>query len=160
MDISVTGSSTVLLASPFVDERTAYAAALRDRGYELREVSDGASLIAAAEAAPPHLIICEMLLPDEDALSVSRKLRAIPLTSEVPFMIVSGTAQGTLADGTAGVRRKPCEAHLVIKQAEAIVAFSRSLREQAVQIRTESDQLMADAKRRRDEGGRITGGRP
>ena len=157
MDISVTEPSTVLLASPFVDERTAYAAALRDRGYELREVSDGASLIAAAEAEPPNLIICEMLLPDEDALSVSRKLRAIPLTSQVPFMIVTGTAQGTLADGTADARRKPCPAHVVIKQAETIIAFSRSLRKQTVEIRIEPDRLRAEMKRGRDVAGRGTG---
>ena len=160
MDISVTEPSTVLLASPFVDERTVYAAALRGRGYELREVADGASLIAAAETDPPSLIICEMLLPDDDALSVSRKIRAIPLTSEVPFMIVSGTAEGTRADGTADARRKPCPAHLVIKQAETVIAFSRSLRKQAVEIRTASGRLKAELKRRRDRERSITGATP
>ena len=150
MDISVSESATVLLASPFVDERTIYAAALRDRGYELREVPDGASLIAAAEAAPPHLIICEMLLPDEDALTVSRRLRATPLTSDVPFMIVAGTAHATLADGAASVR-KPCPVHLVTKQADTIIAFSRSLREHALQIRTESNRLRRDMQRLRDD---------
>ena len=160
MDISVTEPSTVLLASPFVDERTAYAAALRDLGYVLREVSDGASLIAAAEAEPPDLIICEMLLPDEDALWVSRKLRAIPMTSDVPFMIVTGTAQDALADGAAGERRMACPTHLVIKQAETIIAFSRSLRERAAEIGTESDRLIAETRRKSDDVGRIAGGTP
>ena len=149
MDISVSESAMVLLASPFVDERTIYAAALRDRGYELREVPDGASLIAAAEAAPPNLIICEMLLPDDDALTVSRRLRAIPLTSVVPFMIVAGTAQATRADGAAYVRT-PCPVHLVTKQADTIIAFSRSRREHAREIRTESNRLREDMTRIRD----------
>lgn len=151
MGIAVSESVTVLLASPFVDERTMYAAALRDRGYELREVPDGASLIAAAEAAPPTLIICEMLLPDDDALTVSRKLRAISVASDVPFMIVTGIAHGTLADGAAGVRRTPCPVHLVIKQADTLIEFSRSVRQHAGRIRAEANRLRAESKLIRDE---------
>jgi CheY-like chemotaxis protein len=150
MDISVTGSSRVLLASPFVDERTTYAAALRERGYELREVADAASLLAAAEAEPPNLIICEIMLPDEDALTVSRKLRAMPLTSDVPFMIVAGTVRTTVSDTGDGVR-KACPAHLVVQQAETLIAFTRSLRDPARQTCADSDQLIAENKRLRDE---------
>jgi CheY-like chemotaxis protein len=124
----------VLLASPFVDERTTYAAALRDRGYQLREVPDGASLFAAVEAKPPDLIICEMMLPDENALSVSRKLRARSLTSNVPFMIVAGTVDGGLAVGAASMSRTPCPTHVVVKQADTLIAFSRSLGRRALLI--------------------------
>ena len=151
MDISVTRSPRVLLASPFVDERTTYAAALRERGHELREVADAASLLAAAEAEPPTLIICEIMLPDQDALTVSRKLRAMPLTSDVPFMIVTGTVRNALPDGAAGARRKACPAQLVVQQAETLIAFTRSLRDPARQVCAESGHAIAETKRLRDE---------
>jgi hypothetical protein len=85
---------------------------------------------------------------------VSRKLRAVPLTSAVPFMIVSGTAQSTPADHAAYVR-KPCPVHLVAKQADTIIAFSRSLCERARLALAESDRLMVEAIRTRDDAGKI-----
>lgn len=64
-------------------------------------------------------------------------------------MIVVGTAPATLADGAASVR-KPCPVHLVITQADTIIAFSQSLREHARQAGTESNRLIEDMKHLRD----------
>jgi DNA-binding response OmpR family regulator len=97
------------------------------------------------------LIICEMMLPDENALTVSRKLRAMSRTSNVPFMIVAGRVDDRLAGGAATMSRTPCPTHVLVKQADALIALSRSLRVRVLQACGDSERLIAETKRMRDQ---------
>ena len=64
-------------------------AALRARGFGVAAVSSGRAALAAAEEAPPSVILLDLGLPDIDGLDVCRQLRA---WSSVPIIVV--TAEG------------------------------------------------------------------
>ncbi len=48
---------------------------LRQSGYEFAHAADGASGLAALEAAPPDLVILDLMLPDMDGLEVCRRIK-------------------------------------------------------------------------------------
>ncbi|MEO5658803.1 MAG: ATP-binding protein [Polaromonas sp.] len=75
------------------DARTTMAELLRILGYEVFEVADGASTLAAVVAARPDVVIMDIGLPDIDGYEVARRLRADPLTRSTPLIALTGYGQ-------------------------------------------------------------------
>lgn len=50
---------------------------------------------------PPELILLDIMLPDEDGLSILKKLRAAPATADIP--VIMATAKGTEFDKVIGL---------------------------------------------------------
>jgi CheY-like chemotaxis protein len=47
----------------------------------------------------PDLILMDIMMPDQDGISLTREIRAEPKTSDIPIIVVSGLADaGTLND--------------------------------------------------------------
>jgi DNA-binding response OmpR family regulator len=66
-----------------VEDNTALREALRDQlthsGFAVRGVGDGQELNQALATAIPHVVVLDLNLPDEDGLSIARRLRqALP----------------------------------------------------------------------------------
>ena len=55
----------------------------------------------AMEKALPQLIMLDIMLPDEDGLSILKKLRSNPKTADIPIMML--TAKGTEYDKVLGL---------------------------------------------------------
>jgi CheY-like chemotaxis protein len=80
----------------------------------LRTASTGHEGLAAAASDPPGLILLDLHLPDLTGVQVLRQLLAVPATSGVPVIILSGdsspeTADALLAEGAAGFITKPMD---------------------------------------------------
>lgn len=75
---------------------TLEAAGLKARGLE-----DGAALYAALKEEIPSLIILDIMLPDEDGISILKKLRVQSSTQRVP--VIMATAKGSEYDKVIGV---------------------------------------------------------
>ena len=59
------------------------------RSYRLAFACDGAEALARAAAAPPDLILLDVMMPQMDGFEVCRRLRADPLLADVPILLVT-----------------------------------------------------------------------
>lgn len=75
---------------------TLEAAGLKAKGLE-----DGAALYAALKEEIPSLIILDIMLPDEDGISILKKLRVQSTTQRVP--VIMATAKGSEYDKVIGL---------------------------------------------------------
>ena len=64
---------------------------LVERGYSVTHASTAAEALEAARRLRPAAISLDMLLPDEHGLQLLARLRADPITKEIPVMVVSIT---------------------------------------------------------------------
>jgi two-component system OmpR family response regulator len=77
----------------------AVSTTLRYEGFSVREARTGRAALAAAQEAPPDLIVLDIMLPDMDGLEVTRRLRADGIRTPVLFL----TARDALEDKIAGL---------------------------------------------------------
>lgn len=75
--------------------------AMQDQGYRA-ETARGADVIARAIAAPPRLVLLDVLMPGIDGPAVCRQLRADPRTVAVPIVFISALPPAALAVRLAG----------------------------------------------------------
>ena len=118
---------TLVYVDDDADARTTTAELLRILGYEVIEVTDGASTPPAVLAAQPDAVILDIGLPDIDGYEVARQLRADPLTRSIPLIALTG--YGQLRDKQAAVLAgfdahlaKPATAHAIVKTIEEVLA--------------------------------------
>lgn len=74
---------------------------LEREGYKVYASGDGEIGLSQAVQLKPDLIILDLMLPGLDGLSVCRKLRANPITAEVPIVML--TAKGEESDVVIGL---------------------------------------------------------
>src|SRR4051812_29874067 len=65
---------------------------LRNAGYSVVTAENGAEALRKARATPPDLVILDLMLPEVDGLEVCKILRADPLTSKVPVLMLTAKA--------------------------------------------------------------------
>lgn len=70
-------------------------------GFEARGFADAASFWEAADAQIPRLVLLDIMLPDEDGITILTEIRSHPKTSCVP--VIMATARGTEYDKVIGL---------------------------------------------------------
>lgn len=74
---------------------------LETAGLKAIGLEDGAALYAALKEKTPSLIILDIMLPDEDGISILKKLRTQSSTQRVP--VIMATAKGSEYDKVIGL---------------------------------------------------------
>ena len=74
---------------------------LKNSGYDVAVYENAGSFYAALQDKIPNLILLDIMLPDEDGLTIVEKLRADPLTKKTPIILV--TAKTTEMDKVKGL---------------------------------------------------------
>ncbi len=82
-------NSTILIADDELPSRKLLQMLLSQEGYDLVFASNGAETLAQAAKAIPDLILLDIMMPNMDGFEVCRRLRADPLLSTVPIVIVT-----------------------------------------------------------------------
>jgi CheY-like chemotaxis protein len=68
-------------------------------GYEVKCAMNAVKARESLASSKPDLILMDIMMPDQDGISLTRELRADPATSDIPIIVVSGLADaGTLND--------------------------------------------------------------
>lgn len=62
---------------------------LKQTGYEALGFSNGAEFFTAIKKEKPELIILDIMLPDEDGVSILKKIRANSDTKDIPIIMAS-----------------------------------------------------------------------
>ena len=74
---------------------------LNTTGLEAKGFSDGEAMFKALQTETPELIVLDIMMPDEDGMTILRKLRNHPATKEIP--VIMATAKGTEMDLISGL---------------------------------------------------------
>ncbi|OLR94060.1 response regulator [Actinokineospora bangkokensis] len=82
------------------------------RGWTVRTETSGSAALAACAAFAPHAVLLDVEMPVLDGPAVLARLRADPLTRELPVVFVTGAVEPGLAVrlralGAAAVLPKP-----------------------------------------------------
>jgi CheY-like chemotaxis protein len=126
----------ILIVEDAPDNRNIAELILRDAGYTVTSVGDGASAIASAVDSPPDAILMDLSLPRLDGWETTRRLKADPNTCAIP--VIAFTAH-ILPRDLDRARDAGCDA-VIAKPFEIdfFLAQIRSLIEQKQQTRTAS----------------------
>lgn len=74
---------------------------LNSAGFEARGFDCGRTFFDALRTEKPQLIMLDIMLPDEDGISILKKLRLQPAAKEIP--VIMATAKGTEYDKVTGL---------------------------------------------------------
>lgn len=125
--------------------------ALKNAGYEIREFDCASAFFAGMRERIPALVLLDIMLPDEDGLSIVKKLRAASETRRLP--IIMATAKTTELDMVKGLDlgaddyiTKPFGVMELIARVKALMRRSNGLEEEKlIQI---GSVLIDDEKRK------------
>jgi CheY-like chemotaxis protein len=102
-------------------------AVLARRGLCVLEARDAATAIAIAKEKLPELILMDVMLPDVDGLTATRKLKGDPATAKIPVIAVTaqamtGDAQRAKEAGCIDYVTKPIDATRLLAAVDAVFA--------------------------------------
>lgn len=125
--------ATMLIVDDNDDMRRYLRTLLLDRYYVL-EASDGQSGWKLARESVPDLVISDVMMPVMDGLTFCAKLKADPLTSHIPVILL--TARSTeqqqaegLSQGADAYLTKPFSAEVLIAHIVSLLANRQKLKE-------------------------------
>jgi DNA-binding response OmpR family regulator len=87
-----TATKTILLVEDDRFLRRACEVSLRQRGLTVSTAADGEEALRSIRAAPPALILLDLLLPKLSGLDVLRALRSQEETCTVPVLVLSNSS--------------------------------------------------------------------
>lgn len=115
----------VLVVEDHPDLRAAVSAALREAGFEVRDVGDGQSAVEVAETFRPELLCLDLVLPERSGYEVCEHLRADPRFAGLKVVVISGRAQAmnrahAFEAGANAFLAKPFEMNALLAQVDAL----------------------------------------
>ena len=93
--------STVLLVDDSPSDRALFRLILGRAGFSVHELSKGLEAVDKAREIRPHVVVLDVNLPDTDGHAVCRAIRADPVTSGLPILML--TVKGRNEDVLAGL---------------------------------------------------------
>jgi CheY-like chemotaxis protein len=100
-------------------------------GYELLSARDGAAGMTMATSERPDLILMDLNLPEIDGWEVTRRLKANPMTRNIPIIALSahalvGEREKALAAGCDDFDTKPIEFDRLLAKIEQALSQAQS----------------------------------
>jgi two-component system cell cycle response regulator DivK len=123
-------SALVLLVDDSRDAREMYGEYLRFAGFRVVTAENGIEALAAAQAEWPAVILMDLAMPRMDGWEAIRRLRADPLTADIPIVALSAYAFGDEPNrarlaGADLCLSKPCLPPQVARVVRAMLVSSR-----------------------------------
>ena len=115
-------------------------AALTQAGFEVEQAVDGVAALEQATAAPPDLILLDLLMPKMTGLEACQRLKQTPQTGDIPIIVVTAVGQVTtkeavLTSGADDFVTKPIQPDDLRVRVEAMLKVRR--------IRQDLDRTLA-----------------
>jgi CheY-like chemotaxis protein len=117
----------VLLIEDDVAQRMIASFALRKAGHDVREAPDGEQGLVAARAAPPELVVCDVMMPGINGYEVVAAMRADPALANIPVVLLTAMSdrqhmrQGMTA-GADDYLTKPYKPNELCEAIQAVLA--------------------------------------
>jgi len=87
------GAPLVLVADDEEDIRALVAVRLDRAGYDVITAADGEEALMLATTRLPDLVVLDMMMPKANGLEVTRSLRALDATRDIPVILLTARAQ-------------------------------------------------------------------
>jgi two-component system cell cycle response regulator len=84
-------AETILVVDDEAANRDLMEAILTDAGYRVAQAENGLGALAQATAAPPDLILLDLMMPGMNGFEVCRILRQGPRTREIPVVMLTAS---------------------------------------------------------------------
>lgn len=94
-------AETILVVDDDASNRELLEEILTDAGYRVAQAENGLGALAQATAAPPDLILLDLMMPGMSGFEVCQRLKQGPMTAGVPVIVV--TALGQIKDKEAAL---------------------------------------------------------
>ena len=91
----------ILVVDDHPDNVEIIDARLSSRGYQIETAANGEEALARVHANPPHLILCDVMMPVMDGYEVSRRVKNDESLPYIPIILV--TARDSTADKVEGL---------------------------------------------------------
>jgi diguanylate cyclase (GGDEF)-like protein len=144
--------TTILIVDTRPTDRQLYTTLLGSFGYRMLEAGDGSEALELARAELPDLVITDIIMPNMDGFTLTRRLHAEPLLASVPVIfqtvhsLESEVRKLATASGIQHILGKPAEPQQILQ------AVNESLKRptepaklpQTGQLQREHLQLLAD----------------
>ena len=91
----------ILVVDDHPDNVDILDARLSSRGYEVETATNGQEALDKVQAKPPHLILCDVMMPLMDGYEVSRRIKADGSLPYIPIILV--TARDSTQDKVEGL---------------------------------------------------------
>jgi two-component system cell cycle response regulator len=95
------GSTRILVVDDHPDNVEIIDARLSSRGYEIETANNGQEALDKVYANPPHLILCDVMMPLIDGYEVSRRIKSDEALPFIPIILV--TARDSTQDKVEGL---------------------------------------------------------
>ncbi len=125
--------SNILLITSDQDLARGVRVVLQNAGYTARVMSTGAAALKAIAAAPPDLILLDAALPDMDAYTLLRELRARAAEAQTAFLPIIVLSAAAETDTAAALNAGADEVlHPPLSHAELLLRVRSMLRLKAI----------------------------
>ena len=128
---------TIFIVEDDINIREIERYALKNSGYEVEEFECGADFFERLKNHMPSLVILDIMLPDEDGMSILSKIRADKKTAKIPVIMV--TAKATEMDKVKGLDNgaddyitKPFGVMELISRVKALLRRTRDVEAEAI----------------------------
>ncbi|MDZ8107801.1 MAG: response regulator [Nostoc sp. DedQUE12a] len=81
--------ANILVVDDTPDNLRLLSAMLTQLGYEIRRVINGPTALKTAQAAPPDLILLDIMMPEMNGYEVCQHLKASEITRDIPVIFIS-----------------------------------------------------------------------
>jgi two-component system cell cycle response regulator len=131
---------TILVVDDEPANRDLLEAILTGVGYRVVQAEGGPAALAQATAAPPDLILLDLMMPGMSGFEVCQRLKQEPATAEVPVIVVTVLGQinnkeTALSSGADDFLTKPVRAEDLLARVRAMLKVRR--------IRQDLDRTLA-----------------
>ncbi|MEH2463875.1 response regulator [Nostoc sp.] len=146
--------ANILVVDDTPDNLRLLSAMLTQVGYEIRRVINGSTALKTAQAAPPDLILLDIMMPEMNGYEVCQHLKASEKTRDIPVIFISALDEvfdkvKAFAVGGVDYITKPFSEEEVFARVEnnlTIRRLQKQLTEQNVLLQQEiSDRQKAES---------------
>jgi len=138
----------VLVVDDEPNIRDLLSASLKFAGYEVQTAINGKQAVEAAVTWQPDIIVLDVMLPDMNGFSITKKLRSMDVTTPVLFLTARDETQDKITGLTVGgddYVTKPFSLDEILARLQAILRRSSAQEQQASVIRVGELEINEDA---------------
>ncbi len=146
----------ILIVDDVLENLRLLSQMLTEHGYRVRAVRNGRHALMAAQAAPPDLILLDVVMPEMDGYEVCRRLKEDERTRDIPILFISalGDVENKLkafSSGGVDYVTKPFQAPEVLARVRTHLTLRRLNRD----LQTANAELARQADELREQNAEL-----
>ncbi|MBU4319488.1 MAG: response regulator [Thermodesulfovibrionales bacterium] len=140
----------MLLADDSITIQKVVELVLAEEGFEIKAVNNGEEALAAIETFKPDVVLADIEMPKMNGYQLCEKLKAHPVTKNVPVILLSGAFEPLDEELARHVKAdsfviKPFESQELISKINAALVSASTIAETAEAVEAVEAEVVAEA---------------